>query len=323
MPKLPEQKMPESNATVVAVIGIGSMGRPMAARLVNAGLRVLAYDVNAEAAARFCKEVGGEHAANLASVGQQADLIITMLPTSAIVSAVLFDGADNLCAGIARRTVSGARKTPLIVDMSSGVPSQTVAIAEQLSTKGMSIIDAPVSGGVKRAITGELAIMVGGEAGDIDFADPVLRHLGKSIVRTGKLGTGQAMKSLNNMASAAGLLIAVEILMIGSKFGLDPAVMVDVLNVSSGKSNSSESKLKQFVLSRSFGSGFSLDLMVKDLGIAMTVARETHTPSPLAALTGELWGAAQALLGPGQDHTAITRFSELLAKTTLSSGDSH
>jgi 3-hydroxyisobutyrate dehydrogenase len=143
--------------------------------------------------------------------------------------------------------------------------------------------------------------------------------MGTTITRCGDVGAGQAMKALNNLVSAAGFLVSVEALLIGSRFGLDPAVMVDVLNASTGMNNSTQKKLRQFVLSRGFDSGFGLDLMVKDLSNALQVGRETGTPTPLAAQTRELWAAAASLLGPGQDHTAAARFAEALAASELSS----
>jgi len=301
--------MPE--AMNVGLVGIGAMGWPMGARLVGAGFALHAHDARPGQAAKFAAEVGGLDAGSLAALGAACDVVITMLPNSAIVEEVLFgqDGKDGLAAHM--------RKGGLIIEMSSGVPSRTVAMAPRLAEYGLAIIDAPVSGGVKRAVTGELAIMAENAAADVDRAEPVLKPMAKAVVRTGALGTGQAMKALNNMVSAAGFLVGVEAMLIGSKFGLDPAVMVDVLNVSSGSTNSSQVKYKPFVLTRAFNAGFSLDLMVKDLGIAMDVARETGTAAPLSALTRELWAAGQAILGPGQDHTAITRFAEMLAHATL------
>ena len=292
----------------VGLIGLGAMGWPMGARLVGAGFTVHGHDARPGQAARFAAEVGGRDAGSLAGVAAECDVVITMLPNSAIVEEVLF-GKDGLAAHL--------RPGGLIIEMSSGVPSRTVAMAPRLAEHGLAIIDAPVSGGVKRAVTGELAIMAGGAAADVNRAEPILRPMSKVVVRTGALGSGQAMKALNNMVSAAGFLVGIEAMLIGSKFGLDPAVMVDVLNASSGSTNSSQVKFKPFVLTRAFNAGFGLDLMVKDLGIAMDVARETGTAAPLSALTRELWAAGAAMLGPGQDHTAITRFAETLAQATL------
>jgi 3-hydroxyisobutyrate dehydrogenase len=201
--------------------------------------------------------------------------------------------------------------------MSSGVPDTTRSIAGRIAAMGIAMIDAPVSGGVSRARTGELAIMAGGAAADIDRAQPALEAMGSSIIRTGSIGSAHAMKALNNLVSAGGYLIGIEALLIGQRFGLDPALMVDVLNVSTGMNNSTQKKFKQFVLSRKFDAGFGLDLMVKDLGIALGVAQGTSTPAPFSNLCKEMWGGAQKYLGPGQDHTALARFCELLAGSTL------
>ncbi|NKE48400.1 NAD(P)-dependent oxidoreductase [Roseomonas frigidaquae] len=287
----------------IGFIGIGSMGWPMARRLVEAGFSVTVQDAVPGRAADFARRHGGTASENAA---QGAEAVITMLPTSRDVAAAL--------AAIRPALQRGA----VVIEMSSGEPSATRALAADLSALGVAMVDAPVSGGVARAETGELAIMTGGEAAALDRVDPLLRAMGTTITRCGDIGAGQAMKALNNLVSAAGFLVSVEALLIGSRFGLDPAVMVDVLNASTGMNNSTQRKLKQFVLSRKFNSGFGLDLMVKDLSIAMQVGRETSTPAPLAAQTRELWAAAAALLGPGQDHTAAARFSEALAAGQIS-----
>jgi 3-hydroxyisobutyrate dehydrogenase len=205
----------------------------------------------------------------------------------------------------------------ILIDMSSGAPAVTQKIAADLAAIGIAVVDAPVSGGVSRAITGELAIMSGGDAVALDHVDPVLRAMGTTIHRIGPVGAGQAMKALNNLVSAGGFLIAVEALMIGQQFGLEPGLMTDVLNASTGMNNTTQKKLKQFVLSRKFDSGFGLDLMVKDLSIALEVGRDGAVPTPFAALCREMWASAPAMLGKGQDHTAIAKLSEALAGITL------
>ncbi|MDN5844465.1 MAG: NAD-binding protein, partial [Alcaligenaceae bacterium] len=168
-----------------------------------------------------------------------------------------------------------------------------------------------------RAQTGDLTIMVGGAADQVERVRPVLAAMGKQVLHTGSVGSGHAMKALNNLVSAGGFLIGVEALMIGQRFGLDPEVMVDVLNVSTGMNNSTQKKFKQFVLSRSFASGFGLDLMVKDLSIALSIAEKEGTPSPFSALCRELWAEGAKMLGPGQDHTAVAKFVEAMAQTEL------
>lgn len=289
----------------VAFAGIGNMGWPMAANLVKAGFEVTVADPAPGKADRFAAEVGGRAASSAAEAAKGADAIVTIVPTSAQVAQVAEAVAPALAPGM------------LFIDMTSGQPGKTREIAAKLAEKGVAMVDCPVSGGVPRAKSGQLAIMAGGEAADLDRAEPVLKAMGTSIHRCGGIGAGQAMKSLNNLVSAGGFLIGVEALLIGQRFGLDAGTMVDVLNESSGMNNSTKLKFKQHVLSRRFESGFSLDLMVKDIGIALEVARETGTPTPYAALCREIWAAAQAMLEPGQDHTGMAKLSERLANETL------
>ena len=293
----------------IAFIGVGNMGWPMAARLLEAGFEVVAFDAAPDRAARFSQEVGGTAAGDAASAVRGADAVITILPTSKHVGQALEAMGDALSPGA------------LVIEMSSGVPTATQGFARNLAEKGVAMIDAPVSGGVPRAKTGELAIMLGGEAEAVRRADPVLRAMGTTLTHVGGVGAGQAMKALNNLMGAAGFLIGVEAMLIGQRFGLDPAVMVDVLNASTGMNNSTQKKFKQFVLSRRFDAGFGLDLMAKDVSVALEVGRETNTPTPFAALCRELWVSAQGLLGPGQDHTAMAQFSERLAGETLGGGN--
>jgi 3-hydroxyisobutyrate dehydrogenase len=289
----------------IGFAGIGNMGRPMAANLLKAGFDLAVCDAAPGRAEAFAREVGGRAAAGPAEAAQGADCVVTIVPTSAQVAEIAAAMAPALAAGT------------LFVDMTSGQPGRTREIAATLAARGVEMVDCPVSGGVPRARTGELAIMAGGEAAALDRAEPVLRAMGTSIHRCGAIGAGQAMKALNNLVSAGGFLIGVEALLVGQRFGLDPGVMVDVLNASSGMTNSTQRKFRQYVLSRRFDSGFSLDLMVKDLSIALEVARETATPTPYAALCREVWAAAQAMLEPGQDHTGMAKLSERLAGDVL------
>lgn len=293
----------------IGFIGVGNMGWPMASCLVQAGYEVLVNDSRREVANNFVQQVGGRASDTSRALAESADVVITMLPTSAVVSRVLSSGDDTVLAGL--------RPGSVVIEMSSGVPSVTQQLAEHVHALGAHMIDAPVSGGVPRARTGELAIMVGGEASVVDRMMPVLSAMGRSVLRTGAVGSGQAMKALNNLVSAGGFLIGIEALLIGSRFGLSPSVMVDLLNAATGMNNSTQKKFKQFVLSRKFDSGFTLELLVKDLSIALDVGRETATPTPFAALCKELVAAASTLLGPQEDHTALAKLSERLAGSVL------
>lgn len=296
------------NKPTVGFIGLGAMGDPMARRVAGAGFPLVVLDADAAKAAGVAAATGASVAAHGKALAAACDIIVTMLPSSAIVRAVL-DGETGVAAGL--------RPGAVILEMSSGVPEDTRCMAAELAARGVTLLDCPVSGGVARAVTGELAIMVGGETDGFAIGQPVLASMGSSIIRTGPVGSAHAMKALNNLVSAGGFLIGIEALLIGSRFGLDPALMVDVLNVSTGMNNSTQKKFKQFVLSREFNAGFGLDLMVKDLGIAIGVAQSTGTTAPFATLCRELWQGAQKALGPGLDHTDVARFSEMLAGSEL------
>lgn len=296
----------------IGFVGVGNMGWPMAACLVGGGYEVQVADARRATAENFVQQVGGFAPDTLAQLAAGADVVVTMLPTSAIVSTVLEGGADNLLAGLKPGSV--------VIDMTSGLPAVTQALAAKVAERGAVLIDAPVSGGVPRARTGQLAIMVGGDAAVIERVRPVLEAMGSSITRCGEVGAGQAMKALNNLVSTGGFLIGIEALLIGQRFGLDAGLMVDVLNASTGMNNSTQKKFRQFVLSRSFDSGFSLDLLVKDLSIALQMSKDTATPTPFSALCRDLVAGAAGLLGPGQDHTALAQLPERLAGTELKEG---
>jgi 3-hydroxyisobutyrate dehydrogenase len=179
------------------------------------------------------------------------------------------------------------------------------------------MVDSPVSGNVVRARKGDLSIMLGGTPADCDRAQPVLQPMARTIFRTGPLGSGQAMKALNNMASAAGFWITGEILSIGKKAGLDPSVMLDILNASTGSNNSTQNKFKPFVLSGNYQGNFLLQLMVKDLGIAVRLGSEHQAVSPLSTQTFELWQAALRDLGDLSDHTEVARLIAQKSGTLL------
>jgi 3-hydroxyisobutyrate dehydrogenase len=292
----------------VGFIGVGNMGWPMAACLVKAGFTVNVRDSRKEIADNFVQQVGGFAPDTLRQLAETSDVIVTMLPTSVIVEHVLTSGDDNVFSGLKPGTI--------IIEMSSGVPLVTQRLAEQVAALGGVLIDGPVSGGVPRAKTGQLAIMVGGDDAAIEQAKPVLEAMG-SILKTGGVGSGQAMKALNNLVSAGGFLIGIEALLIGQRFGLDPAVMTDVLNAATGMNNSTQKKFRQYVLSRKFDAGFTMGLLAKDLSIALQVARDTSTAAPLSALVREFVVSAEAKFGPGSDHTEMARLCEMLAGSEL------
>ena len=294
----------------VAFIGLGAMGYPMAARIAAAGQSLRVFDIAPGAAARFAEEHAAQACASAADAAREAEFLITMLPSSNEVEDTL------LRAG----TGAAMRRGTTVIDMSSSEPMRTRALADTLARSGVALVDAPVSGGVKKARDGSLAIMFGGSEAQLAQCTPVLSTMGAKIFRTAEVGSGHAMKALNNFVSAAGLVAAVEALHIGAKFGLDPAVMTKILNASTGKNNSTENKFPQFVLSRAFNSGFGLGLMVKDLRTALDVAHATGTPAPLGEACVEAWARAEQLLGGQADHTAVVKYWERLAGSEIKGG---
>jgi 3-hydroxyisobutyrate dehydrogenase len=281
----------------IAVIGLGNMGIPMGACLIRAGFQVTGFDLSDAARERF-RAAGGYVAANAAEAVKTADVVITLLPDGKIVRAALEPLKKDIKPGA------------VIIEMSSSEPIATRELGNTFIAAGFEFIDAPVSGGVKRATDGTLAIMVGGDAGTIDRANDVLTFMGRSIFRTGKLGSGHAMKALNNYVSAAGLIAAVEATSIGEKFGLDPNLMADILNASTGRNNTTEVKLKQFIISKTFNAGFPLKLMAKDVRTADSLGHALGVPTPLADRCADLWDDAAKSLDDNADHTAIGQHIE-------------
>lgn len=292
-----------ADKAVVGFVGIGVMGTPMAANLARAGYRVVAYDLAPERTRALAQAAQVEVAPDPAAVGRAAAIVITMLPDGAAVRRALCGEADGFRGCVAGTLAAGS----LVIDMSSSSPLGTRELGPVLAARGIALVDAPVSGGVRRARDASLAIMAGGEAAAIERARPVLACLGKHIFHAGPLGAGHAAKALNNYVSAAGLVAACEAVVAAQRFGIDPNTLVDILNASTGMNNSTQNKLRQFILSGSFDAGFTLGLMAKDLRTALEVARATSTPTPLAAPCIDLWNRAEQALGGQADHTAVYR----------------
>ena len=294
--------------TKVGFVGLGAMGWPMAKNLVNKGFAVRVFDVRSEVISKFVREIGGTAALSSQEVGKGVDVVITMLPSSALVSEALL-GVGEIAASL--------RPGVIVIDMSSGVPLETQKVAAALKEKGIAMIDAPVSGAVRRAITGELSIVVGGDPQTIEQVRPVLLAMGKTITRAGDVGAAHATKALNNLAFAGSFLIALEALVVGKKFGLSTEALVDFFNASSGMNYNTQTKFKQFILSGTFAAGFSLDLLVKDVGIAIDLADSIDASVPFSALCQELWADALHKLPAASDHTEIAKIAAARAGTVI------
>lgn len=288
----------------VGFIGIGNMGRPMAHHLVEAGYRLHVADKSDEAVRAFASEHDCEAPPDLASLGTACSVVITMLPNGKIVREVLLGKG-----GTAGTLGAGA----IVIDMSSSSAVGTRELHEELARREIRLIDAPVSGGVKKAVDGSLAIMAGGSEEAVRYCEPLLEVMGR-VFYTGIPGSGHAMKALNNYLSAASLASTSEAIMAGQRFGLDPALMVEILNVSSGRSNSTETKFPLYILNNQFNSGFALGLLAKDLRLAREIAESTETPASLLQTCAGLWDQAEGKLGGQADHTEFIKYLESQAE---------
>lgn len=299
------QNNPITAPAKVAFVGLGNMGYPMATRLANAGFQLIVADLNTATVEKFCAETNSEHATSLIEIGSTCDVVITMLPEGKAVRQVLM-GQSGIIAGLKPGCV--------LLDMSSCSPVGTRALGQELSELGFPMVDAPVSGGVVKAISGELAIMAGGETDTVQRCLPILNELGK-VFQTGGPASGHAMKAMNNFLSAATLAISSEAVILGTKFGLDPNKMIEILNSSTGRSNSTEHKFPAFILPRTFDSGFFIGLMAKDLRLALELADSEETPSELLRLITSMWDKAEAQLGFNADNTEVVKYLESQVET--------
>lgn len=283
-------------ATKIGFIGLGMMGEPMAANLLKGGFEVAGFDVKADSAAALKGQPGYTRVASLEAL-KGLETVILMVPDSKIVDSLLWE------QGVAQRVAQGG----CVIDMSSSEPLRSQANAKKLKEAGLDFIDAPVSGGVKRARDGSLAIMIGGEEAAVKRAMPVFEAMGKTLVHVGAAGAGHAVKALNNYVSASGLLAVCEALTAAEKFGIDPHIVNKVFSASTGKNNTTDNKVEQFMLNGAFNSGFALALMRKDLDTALAFIEAVGTPGDFAAACVASWRAANAAL-PAGDHTAMYAF---------------
>ena len=272
----------------VAFVGLGAIGFPMAKRVAEAGFSLAVWNRTEARARDFARATGSRVAGSAADAARNADVVITCLPNSPDVVAVL-DGDNGLLAGLK----SGA----ILVDCTSGIPSMSRAIAQRLRDRGIEFIDAPVSGGVVGVEKGALTVMVGGDASVLERARPVLESFGSKIVHCGDVGAGDALKAVNNALLAVHIWSAGEGLAMLMKEGVSPKVALEVINASSGRSNASMNLFPERVLTRAFPRTFRLALLDKDVGIAAEVAAAAHVPAPMLQLTAALWKAAHNSLG--------------------------
>lgn len=293
----------------VGFVGLGRAGWPMAENLWRAGYRLAVLDADAERLRRFTEAVPEAEAG--AGAFSDADLVVTMLPDGHVVRRVLLEEPD----GLARRLAPGT----VVIDSSSSDPQGTRELGADLAEHGLSLLDAPVTRPVHDHLnTRRITFMVGGETAAVDRAMPVLEAMAERVFRVGALGCGHALKTLNNFVACAGLVAALDALMIGRRAGLDPETMLDVFNVGTARNFSTASVLIDESLSRRYGTGFQLALMVKDMGIARDLTERTGFPTSWPAQVHDRLAEALADLDrPDADHAQAIEHWEHLGADRL------
>jgi 3-hydroxyisobutyrate dehydrogenase-like beta-hydroxyacid dehydrogenase len=294
----------------VGFVGLGVMGAPMAMHLSRAGYELALYDIDGEAVRRL--SAAGAICRSPIEVAERSDIVITMLPNGEVVQQVAL-GDQGL--------LKGFKPGALLLDTSSAEPWITQKTGVALKERGVAMIDAPVSGAQWGAQAAELVFMVGGAAKDLERVRPLLDRMGRKVFHLGDLGAGHAMKCLNNLITAMTLLATSEGMAIGTRYGLDPTLMIDVLNESTGMSWVSQTHFRQRILNRAFDDPFKLELMVKDMAIACELARSTEVPVAVSSLGYELWRQASTKAGPGASISELVRWVEKTSGVEIRSRD--
>jgi len=284
-----------------AFLGLGDIGSLMAAHLARDPFDLVVWNRTVAKAERFAREHKARVAPTPAAAVRGADVVITCLPSSVEVEAILH-GENGM--------LDAFRKGSVLVDCTSGDPPTSRSIAAELGGRGVDFIDAPVSGGTVAAKSGSLTVMWGGEALVFERVRPVIEAFGKKIVHAGQVGSGDALKAINNALLAVHILSTAEGLAVLVKAGVDPKVALEVINASSGRSNSSENLIPQRVLTRSFPRTFRLALLEKDIGIAAVMADDLGVRTPVISLAAERFHQAREQLGEEADHVEAVKMIE-------------
>jgi 3-hydroxyisobutyrate dehydrogenase len=286
----------------VAFIGLGVMGSPMAGHLVRASYRVTVFDASPAVFSEFMGAHSDARAAESpALAAADADIVITMVPDGRVVQSIALD-ADGL--------LETMRPGSLLLDTSSSQPALTLETATALAAGGVAMVDAPVSGAQWGAQDADLVFMVGGSPEDVARVRPLLEVLGRAVHHVGPIGSGHTMKCINNIITALTFVATSEGLALGARVGLDPAAMNAVLNESTGGSWVTENHVSQRILSRTFDDPFRLELMRKDVSIAVGVARAQGLELPAFELADRLYAAANDAAGPGASLSELSRYVE-------------
>lgn len=293
----------------IGFIGVGRMGNHMARRLVEAGHKLVVYDTDARSLQR-ATAAGANAASSPADVASQADIVLVSLPTPNVVKAV----------ALGDKGVSSGSKAKIFIDLSTTGPSVAGEVAKALEEKGIIAVDAPVSGGPAGADKGTLAVMVSGPKRLESELMPILSVIGKVFWVGERAGLGQTMKLCNNLLSATAITITSEALVMGTKAGLDPAVMLDVINAGSGRNTATADKFPRCVLPRKFDFGFATELLYKDVRLCLEEGERLGVPMIVGNAVRQLVGIAKAKLGGSSDITQIVQPVEDWAGVEVKSG---
>jgi 2-hydroxy-3-oxopropionate reductase len=297
-------------AEKVGFIGLGIMGRPMAKNLMDAGYELFVHNRSPEKAEELAEEGNATAAGSPREVAEACDIVITMLPDSPDVEAVVAGEGGIL---------EGLRDGALLVDMSTISPVVTEELAEKIREKGASMLDAPVSGGDVGAIEGALSIMVGGSQEDFERARPLFDVMGKVATHVGPIGAGQVVKACNQIVVALTIEAVSEALVLGSKGGVAPEKLVEALSGGLAGSAVMEAKKEKF-FSHDFEPGFRIELHHKDLGIALAAGREYGVALPVTAIVDQMLEASKAKGRGDRDHSALLNLLEEAAQHEIGEG---
>jgi 3-hydroxyisobutyrate dehydrogenase len=287
----------------IGFVGIGSMGAPMAKRVRGGGYPLTVFDIDRARADALAGEIQCRSAASLADLGGGADIVITMVQNGDIVREIMFGEG-----GVA----STLRPGGILVDMSSADATGTRAMGPKLAEQGIAMVDAPVSGGAWGAASGTLSIMIGADdEAAFEAVEPLLRTMGDKLFRVGGLGTGHAAKALNNMVAAISVAGCAEAYLMAREFGLDPARIFEIINVSTGQSWNSNLMASKRLPDPSQPLGFAMELMAKDLGLAADLARDLHLQAPITHAAHRIFAEASAALGPADIARLIPWLEEI------------
>jgi 3-hydroxyisobutyrate dehydrogenase-like beta-hydroxyacid dehydrogenase len=283
----------------IGFIGLGKMGQPMARRLIEAGHKLVVYDTRNDAAAPLVA-MGAQVASSPADIADRVETVMASLP-SLQISEKVATGEGGIIHG---------KRIKRFIDLSTTGSRVAAKVAAALAKKNIVQIDSPVSGGVGGATKGTLAVMVSGPKAEIDLVKDVLAVFGKIFVIGEKPGMAQTMKLANNFLSATAMAATSEAVAMGVKAGLDPVVMIDVINAGSGRTTASDGKFPQAILPRTFNYGFTTALMLKDVRLCFDEARQLNVPSAVMNAVLDQWETTNAEYGGDSDFTAIVKMIE-------------